>query len=153
MKKLKYLLLILLMPVIASLGIPVAKISSRGYGISGGTIDKLESIPGFDTEISMGQLKNNINNIGIGIVGQNLNFAPAESKMYKLRNQIGCSDSLPLIAASLIQPRTSPNFQSTVLISLLFCYLYPTESLEFRLGGVSPKEFVDSVKQQAVQEF
>ena len=93
---------IILMPVIASLGIPVAKISSRGYGISGGTIDKLESIPGFDTEISMGQLKNNINNIGIGIVGQSLNFAPAESKMYKLRNQIGCSDSLPLIAASLM---------------------------------------------------
>ena len=93
---------IILMPIIAALGIPVAKISSRGYGISGGTIDKLESIPGFDTELSIEQLKNIINNIGIGIVGQSFNFAPAESKMYKLRNQIGCSDSLPLIAASLM---------------------------------------------------
>lgn len=93
---------IILMPVIASLGIPVAKISSRGYGISGGTIDKLESIPGFDTELSIGQLKNIINNIGVGIVSQSFNFAPAENKMYKLRNQIGCSDSLPLIAASLM---------------------------------------------------
>ena len=93
---------IILMPVIASLGIPVAKISSRGFGISGGTIDKLESIPGFDADITIDEFKDIIKRVGVSIIAQNFNLAPAESKMYRLRNQIGCSDSLPLIAASLM---------------------------------------------------
>lgn len=93
---------ILLMPVMAALGIPVAKVSSRGYGIAGGTIDKLESIPGFDTEISMAKFKNNIENCGIGIINQTINVAPVEGKMYKLRNELGFTDSLPIIAASLM---------------------------------------------------
>ena len=93
---------IILMPVIASLVIPVAKISSRGFGISGGTIDKLESIPGFDADITIDEFKDIIKRVGVSIIAQNFNLAPAESKMYRLRNQIGCSDSLPLIAASLM---------------------------------------------------
>ena len=93
---------ILLMPVMAALNIPVAKISSRGYGISGGTIDKLESIPGFDTEISIDEFKENVKKSGICIVNQSLNFAPVEGKMYKLRNDLGFTDSLPIIAASLL---------------------------------------------------
>lgn len=93
---------IILMPVIAALGIPVAKVSSRGYGISGGTIDKLESIPGFDPDITLDEFKENIKRVGVSIIEQNFNLAPVENKMYKLRNQIGCSNSLPLIAASLM---------------------------------------------------
>ena len=93
---------IILMPVIAALGIPVAKISSRGYGISGGTIDKLESIPGFDADITIDEFKEIIKKVGVSIIEQNFNLAPVEGKMYKLRNQIACSDSLPLIAASLM---------------------------------------------------
>lgn len=93
---------IILMPVIAALGIPVAKISSRGYGISGGTIDKLESIPGFDADITIDEFKEIVKRVGVSIIEQNFNLAPAESKMYRLRNQIACSDSLPLIAASLM---------------------------------------------------
>lgn len=93
---------ILLMPVIASLNIPVAKISSRGYGIAGGTIDKLESIPGYNTEITIEEFRKNIKDNGICIINQSLNLAPAEGKLYKLRNQLGFTDSLPIIAASLM---------------------------------------------------
>lgn len=93
---------ILLMPILASLGIPVAKISSRGYGISGGTIDKLESIPGFRADLSTEEFKQNIKDNNVCIMNQGLNLAPAEGKMYKLRNEVACENSLPIIAASLM---------------------------------------------------
>lgn len=93
---------ILLMPILASLGIPVAKISSRGYGVSGGTIDKLESIPDFKTDLSVEEFKKNLKNINVCIMNQGLSFAPAEGKIYKLRNEVACEDSLPIIAASLM---------------------------------------------------
>ena len=83
---------IILIPVIAALGYPVAKISSKGYGISGGTIDKLESIPGFDADINLNEFKELVKKVGAGIINQNFNLAPAEGKMYKLRNQIACQD-------------------------------------------------------------
>lgn len=93
---------LILMPIIASLGLPVAKISSRGFGISGGTIDKLESIPGYDSEISIEEFKQNVEKVGVSIIHQSFNLAPAENKMYKLRNEIACGDSIPIIAASLM---------------------------------------------------
>ena len=93
---------LILMPIIASLGLPVAKISSRGLGISGGTIDKLESIPGYDAEISLDEFKQNVQKVGASIINQTFNLAPAESKIYKLRNEIACGDSSPIIAASLM---------------------------------------------------
>ena len=93
---------LILMPVIASLGVPVAKISSRGYGITCGTIDKLECIPGFNANISIEQFKQNVKNIGVSIISQDFNLAPVESKMYRLRNEVACSDCIPLIAASLL---------------------------------------------------
>ena len=68
---------LILMPIIASLGLPVAKISSRGLGISGGTIDKLESIPGYDSEISLEEFKENIQKVGVSIIHQSFNLAPA----------------------------------------------------------------------------
>ena len=71
---------LILMPIIASLGLPVAKISSRGLGISGGTIDKLESIPGYDSEISLEEFKENVQRVGVSIIHQSFNLAPAESK-------------------------------------------------------------------------
>lgn len=93
---------ILLMPILASLDIPVAKVSSRGYGVSGGTIDKLESIPGFQTDLSVDEFKQNLRDVGVCIMNQGLNFAPAEGKIYKLRNEVACENSLPIIAASLM---------------------------------------------------
>ena len=91
-----------MLPVIAALGLPVAKISSKGLGISGGTIDKLASIPGFNPNISIQEMIDNVKNIGISIVSQELNLAPAEKKLYKLRNEISCKDSIVLIAISLM---------------------------------------------------
>ncbi len=93
---------ILLMPILASLGMPVAKVSSRGYGISGGTIDKLESIPGFTTDLTIEEFKENVRRIDVSIMNQGLNLAPAESKIYRLRNETACENSVPIIAASLM---------------------------------------------------
>ena len=93
---------LLLMPILASLGIPVAKILNRGYGITGGIIDKLESIPGFDTNLTNEEFIKNVKEIGVSIMAQGLNLAPAEGKIYKLRNQIGCENSLPILASSLM---------------------------------------------------
>lgn len=93
---------ILLMPILAALEIPIAKVSSRGYGVSGGTIDKFESIPGLKTDFTIEEFKYNIKNVGACIMNQGLNFAPAEGKVYKLRNQVACENSLPIIASSLM---------------------------------------------------
>lgn len=93
---------ILLMPILASLDIPVAKISSKGYGISGSTIDKLESIPGFKTDFSVDEFRTKLRNVGVCLMNQGLNFAPVESKMYRLRNEVACENSLPIITASLM---------------------------------------------------
>lgn len=98
---------LILMPLIAALGIPIAKISSRGMGIAGGTIDKLESIPGYNTEISIEDFKNNIREYGVGILNQSKNLNPAENKFYKLRNEIACTDCIPIIAASLMSIKLS----------------------------------------------
>lgn len=93
---------ILLMPILASLNIPVAKISSRGYGISGGTIDKLESISGFKADLTNDEFRKNLKEHNVCIMNQGLNLAPVEGKIYKLRNAIACENSLPIIAASLM---------------------------------------------------
>ena len=93
---------LLLMPILASLDVPVAKISNRGYGITGGVIDKLESIPGFKTDLTTDEFMSNIKKVGVSIMDQGLNLAPAERKIYKLRNEIACEDSLPIIASSLM---------------------------------------------------
>ena len=93
---------LLLMPIAACLGVPFAKISGRTFGGSSGTIDKLESIPGFTGDIPKEEFETIIKNYGVGILNQNMNFVPVEGKMYRLRNELGFSDSLPLIAASLL---------------------------------------------------
>lgn len=105
---------IILMPVLASLGMPVAKISSRGYGISGGTIDKLEAIPGFTTDLTIEDFKENVRRIDVSIMNQGLNFAPAESKIYKLRNEVACENSVPIIAASLMSLKIATGSQKIV---------------------------------------
>ncbi len=93
---------ILLMPILAALNIPVAKVSSRGYGITSGTIDKLESIPGFNTNLSEKEFVSNIKKNGVCIMNQSASFAPAERIIYRLRNEVACENSLPLIAACLM---------------------------------------------------
>lgn len=93
---------LLLMPILAALDVPIANVSSRGYGITSGTIDKLDSIPGFKTDITPDEYIENLKKVNIAVMNQGLNFAPVERKLYKLRNQIACENSLPILAASLM---------------------------------------------------
>ena len=96
---------LILMPIIASLGVPVAKMSGRGLGFTGGTVDKLQSIPGFNTTISEKQFIDNVKKHGICLIGQTLNLAPADKKLYSLRDTISCVPSIPLIASSIMSKK------------------------------------------------
>ena len=102
-------------PIIAALDIPVAKMSGRGLGITGGTIDKLESIPGYRTEIPVEEFKQNVKDIGICIAGQTANLAPADKKIYALRDTIGCTNSTPLIASSIMSKKFASGANAIVL--------------------------------------
>lgn len=102
-------------PIIAALGIPVAKMSGRGLGITGGTADKLASIPGYNVNISIDEFKQNIKDIGISLITQTLNLAPADKKIYALRDTIACVDSTPLIASSIMSKKIAAGASSIVL--------------------------------------
>lgn len=92
-------------PLVATLGIPVAKLSGRGLGFTGGTIDKLESIEGFNTQLSEEQFLNQVKEIGLVVAGQTADLAPADKKLYALRDVTGTVDSIPLIAASIMSKK------------------------------------------------
>lgn len=106
---------LILMPIIASLGIPVAKMSGRGLGFTGGTIDKLESIPGYNTNITTEKFIENVKNVGISLMGQTLNLAPADKKLYALRDVISCVDSIPLIASSIMSKKIAAGANKIVI--------------------------------------
>ena len=106
---------IILMPIIAALGIPVAKMSGRGLGFTGGTVDKLESIPGYTTAISIENFIDNIEKIGISLIGQTLNLAPADKKIYALRDTISCTENIPLIASSIMSKKIAAGANKIVL--------------------------------------
>lgn len=96
---------IILLPLVASLGIPVAKMSGRGLGFTGGTVDKLESIPGYKTQIDIKTFIKNVKDIGISMIAQTLNLAPADKKLYALRDVTSCVESIPLIASSIMSKK------------------------------------------------
>ena len=106
---------LILLPLVASLGVPVAKMSGRGLGFTGGTVDKLESIPGYKTDIDMDTFVQNVENIGISMISQTLNLAPADKKIYALRNSISCVESIPLIASSIMSKKIASGAQKIVL--------------------------------------
>lgn len=106
---------IILAPLIASLDIPVAKMSGRGLGFTGGTADKIESIPGYNTGISEKEFINNVKNIGISLITQTLNLAPADKKIYALRDTIACTESIPLIASSIMSKKIASGANKIVL--------------------------------------
>lgn len=102
-------------PILASLGVPIAKMSGRGLGHTGGTIDKLESIEGFSTSLSEEQFINNVNKIKIAIAGQTANLAPADKKIYALRDVTATVDNYSLIAASIMSKKLASGADVIVL--------------------------------------
>ena len=106
---------LILAPIIASLGVPVAKMSGRGLGYTGGTIDKLESIPGYKVNILEKEFIQNVKNIGISLIGQTMNLAPADKKIYALRDATSTTESIPLIASSIMSKKIAAGANKIVL--------------------------------------
>ena len=133
---------LILLPIIASIGIPAAKMSGRGLGFTGGTIDKLESIPGYDTGISVEEFINNVKNIGISLMGQTLNLAPADKKLYALRDTISCIDNIPLIASSIMSKKIAAGAEKIVLEVTVGSGAFMKTIEDARIGKLANKETI-----------
>ncbi len=106
---------LVLAPMCAALGMNVAKMSGRGLGHTGGTIDKLESIPGFRTDLSAAEFLGQVENHGIAVAGQSADLAPADKKLYRLRDECAIVPSLPLIASSIMSKKLAAGSRNIVL--------------------------------------
>lgn len=106
---------LIITPIVACLGCNVAKMSGRGLGFTGGTIDKLESIPGFRIKLSREEFINQVKNIHVSVIGQSENIAPADKKIYALRDVTSTVQSIPLIASSIMSKKIASGAKNLVL--------------------------------------
>jgi pyrimidine-nucleoside phosphorylase len=106
---------LILAPMVAACGVPVPMISGRGLGHTGGTLDKLESIPGFNTQLSIAEYKSVLAEVGTVMIGQTKEIAPADKRMYALRDVTGTVESIPLIAGSIMSKKLAEGIDALVL--------------------------------------
>jgi len=106
---------LVLAPLAAACGVKVPMVSGRSLGHTGGTLDKLESIPGFTTDLSLGQFRRNVAGVGLGVMGQTKRMCPADRKLYALRDVTATVDSVPLIAASIMAKKLAEGIDGLVL--------------------------------------
>ncbi|MBP3766129.1 MAG: thymidine phosphorylase [Bacilli bacterium] len=106
---------LILGPILASMGLKMAKMSGRGLGHTGGTIDKLESIKGFKVELSRDEFIKEVNEIGMSVISQSGNIVPADKKLYQLRDVTGTTESIPLIASSIMSKKIASGSKNIII--------------------------------------